>query len=138
MTKPTKDQIEQAIDIAFFNSVKKVADGRLKLSREQIDQATPEQLAELIAVHCMGWSKTTHGRLNGFSWYRPDTDDFEHHWQPHLPTEKGKAQCWDLARKYGLSVDFETGEITGSGASLRDLDLQIAVLRAILYSVIGE
>lgn len=28
-------------------------------------------------------------------------------YEPSQPTEKGKAQCWDLAEKYGIEIEFD-------------------------------
>lgn len=120
-----------------------------KPTKEQIDGATGERLAELVAVHCMGWRKQKHNvghAINGKDyWFNsglysvmPCKD-----WQPHLPTEKGKAQVIDLAEKYGISIDFHNGNkelnrIRNVWGKRFQGNWQIAVLRACLYSDIGE
>ncbi len=121
-----------------------------KPTKEQIDKATPEQLAEWVAVHCMGWLD------NDAYWMIPhqiDEDgnvDFEGYpkedWQPHLPTEKGIVQAISLAEKYDLVISF--CKMSGGNFlvtcplidPIREVDLswQTAVLRACLYSIIGE
>lgn len=68
-------------------------------------------------------------------------------WQPTSPTEKGKAQCWDLIVKYNLIVDSHF-----SGANYvhyedknnenayveNETDLQIAVVKAALLCAMGD
>ncbi len=124
-----------------------------KPTKEQINNAAGEQLSEWAAEWCMGWTHIDESPLQNFyefvgpsktrnpefynDYFRVNHKD----WQPHLPTEKGKAQAIDLAEKFGLSINFG-----GKYVYSRKLDKvfsadeswQIAVLKACLYSVIGE
>lgn len=65
-------------------------------------------------------------------------------YEPCSPTEKGKAQCWDLMVKHKLSVDIENGNVMTPGMaghchSIHDPDnWQIAVLKAAILVELGD
>lgn len=126
-----------------------------KLTPEIIESATDEQLKDLVAVYCLGWMRDNLSVIDEIlgdqvldawifipfsdgqkEWYMPYAE-----WQPYLDTEKGKAQAIDLAEKYGLSVNFG-GKYVYSRRLDRvfpaDKSWQIAVLKACLYSVMGD
>lgn len=107
-----------------------------KPTKQQIDGATPEQLAEWVAVHCMGWDIAKSGFYYNHSAPILKIKD----WQPHLPIEQGKAQAIDLAEKYALVVYPQSPAvfIPGVPEVILGDTWQTAVLRACLYSVIGE
>lgn len=108
-------------------------------------------------MHCMGWNpaevwkdgEIVHTTFKGeftpteageYAWRYRDLARLKD-WQPHLPTEKGKVQAIDLAEKYGLTVNFG-GKYVYSRRLDRvfpaDNSWQSAVLKACLYSAIGE
>lgn len=104
----------------------------------QITACTDErQLCEWAAMYCTGENITK--RADGIYLDVIGDDGFIRvtPYEPTSPTEKGEAQCWYLARKYGLSVDFETGEMVGPGVELRDLALQIAVVKAAIIAALN-
>lgn len=133
-----------------------------KPTKDQIDGATGEQLSEWVAVWCMGWhpaevwkdGKIVHTTFTGeftptepgeYAWRYLDLARFKG-WQPHLPTEKGKAQCWDIVcklvkeKRLGFvpaNLNFAIDDSDGYWISEGD-NPQEVVLRAYLYSVIGE
>ncbi len=71
-------------------------------------------------------------------WLMPAKD-----YQPSQSTEKGKAQCWDLAEKYGLcvvfgfpnEVIFNPMELDGS---VEYKNLQAAVVTAAILCALAE
>ena len=112
------------------------------MTKDQILKCTDLQtLADEVAVRCMGWAETNHGGSKG--WFN-NTSLIIDDWQPHLPTEKGKAQCFDLAQKCNLELDFvlncaryddNENELT---YEVNDENMQIAILKAALLSELGE
>ena len=117
----------------------------------QITECDDErQLREWAAVYCMGWSIVDiQGKPHWDKWTEITPKS---KWQPTSPTEKGKAQCWDLAVKYKLDLKFygnreypngaaycESGEDGFSWYVIRDENIQIAVVKAaILATLNGE
>lgn len=113
------------------------------MTKDEIINCTDGQaLADAVAVEVMGWRLDT------------EYDDWLFHgsamigrefWQPHKPTEKGKAQCWDLVITLQLCLvrneggvyfaikDMVTDETILSG--IEEQDPQIAVLKAALLTV---
>ena len=93
-----------------------------KPTKEQIDSATGERLSEWVAVWCMGWNHINESPLQNFyefvgpsktrnpeffnDYFRVNYKD----WQPHLPTEKGKAQCWELLSKYLVTLSLQLSD----------------------------
>ncbi len=84
------------------------------MNPNKITECTDEkQLCELAAIHCMGWELVKDDTPSPFGlkdrpyWNNfndPSADGcYDDEWQPTSPTEKGKAQCWDLAVKYDVS-----------------------------------
>ncbi len=69
-----------------------------------------------------------------------------HGWQPSQPTEKGKAQCWDLADMFNLSV-FNLGDGRfavfqeaegGLGSDVVSTNKQAAVVTAAILCALAE
>lgn len=130
-----------------------------KPTKEQIDGATGEQLSDWVAVWCMGWTHIDESPLQNFyefvgpsttrnpeffnDYFRVKYED----WQPHLPTERGKAQAIDLAEKYNLQLDMYLDRVayvdnlyhqTVWISFFDDKNWQKANMKACLYSVIGK
>lgn len=129
------------------------------ITKQQIEQATDQELADLVAVHCMGWTLIDERPSQHFYQYVApsrvrDPEFFNDvfrveyaYWQPHLNTDKGKVQAIDLADKLGLSVSFAPDDglnfingfdSSGNWIEVADNSWQIAVLRAALLSKIGD
>lgn len=107
------------------------------ITKQQIQDCNDgQQLADWAAEYCMGWLLDT------------EYDDWLFHgsamigrkfWQPHQPTETGKAQAIDLAEKYDFGVYPKRGEVYFSGSNSQWEDTwQIAVLKSALLSAIGD
>lgn len=88
----------------------------MKPTKEQILACDDEkQLNEWIAEICIGWERvklhTNFYKYAPEDYWRPISPDKPNgllckDWQPCSNTEKGKAQCWGLAEKYELELDF--------------------------------
>lgn len=113
------------------------------ITKQQIETCNNgQQLADWAAEYCMGWTfKAIKGLKDGF-YLAPDKKRLPRlHWQPHQPTEKGKAQAIDLAEKYRLSVNpyMLTAYIFKAQKLVPDKESwQIAVLKAALLLEIGD
>lgn len=119
------------------------------MTKDEIINCTDGQaLVDAVAVDVMEYSIVTipekgYIDMDSATWID---------WQPHKPTEKGKAQCWDLIEKFGMTIvtplvdgskgsskNTKTNIVTafsesGMGVSRRE-NLQIAVLEAALLTV---
>lgn len=114
------------------------------ITKQQIEQAQGQELADLVAVHCMGWRKQEDDPFYFSGWYLDNSHVLDlKNWQPHLNTDKGKAQCWDLAEKHDLELDFvlnyaryddKDNELTHE---VNDESMQTALLKACLLSKMG-
>lgn len=122
----------------------------MKPTKEQIFACNDEQqLIDWVAEVCMGWHLIQYylgcafdqdHYVNDELMYQRDIKD----WQPCSNTEKGKAQCWDLAEKYELELDFVLkcarydNKETELTYEVHAGCMQIAVAKAALISELGE
>lgn len=114
----------------------------------QITECTVErQLCEWAAVYCTEENITK--RADGIYLDVIGDDGYIRviPYQPTSPTEKGKAQAWDLAVKYGLTVEFINGDYCAhhseyymgqSKGPIEHENPQIAVVKAALLCAIGD
>ncbi len=69
--------------------------------------AMPAVERDAYAAEVLGWFVVTR-KCTDVRWYaRGELGEYimkESDWQPSQPTEKGKAQCWDLVERLGLIV----------------------------------
>lgn len=114
--------------------------------QQVIDCNDGQKLADEVAVVCMGWEVAVDESLQIADWI--DGEDGyimrKSSWQPHLPTDIGRWQCFDLAQKCDLELDFvlniaryddKENELT---YEVNDENMQIAILKACLLSQLGE
>ena len=116
---------------------------------EIINTQDGQALADAVAWECYGMPiEEVDGGIVGVEefYLLPDGSSMlKSNWQPHKPTEKGKAQCWDLMVMFDMHVDCDK-EITTVFKHFTDKDLimtqhenpQIAALKAALLSVRSE
>lgn len=99
--------LEDNLDNAFHNSVKKVANGRLNM--KPINEMTEQEKVEAVAVECMVLIIPP-----------PEVTDYDSfvnelevkNYNPLANTAEGIKQAIDLAVKYGLCIDFENKVVT--------------------------
>lgn len=108
------------------------------MTKDEIINCTDGQvLADAVAVEVMGWDLTG---VTGC--YVDQKGKVIKDWQPHLPTEKGKAQCWDLMIERKLAVAYDKLFLVSNGCNFSVItdkeNLQITALKAVLLSVRSE
>lgn len=114
----------------------------------QITECDDEKLlCEWAAVYCMGYNSSEAFadvymvKEMGSTHYLPKA-----RYQPTSPTEKGKAQCWDLEEKFQLSihsVDWYKSDVMwsarhGNNNSVFAKSRQVAVVKAALLCVMRD
>lgn len=117
------------------------------MTKDQILKCNDGQkLADAVAVEVMGWHKIE-SQKPPYEVFQTSQAKWVKDWQPHLPTEKGKAQAIGLAEKYKLAVHFDSEYVASNRFNSAPRYLirfkeagtwQIAVLKAVLLSQLGE
>lgn len=112
--------------------------------QEVINCNDGQALADEVALVCMYW--TNFDPKQPHKWYSKFRDGCyaAEDWQPHLTSHIGQSQCFDLAQKYNLELDFvlnaaryddKENELT---YEVNGENMQITILKACLLSQLGE
>jgi hypothetical protein len=110
----------------------------MKPTQEELQLKSNDELDELVAI-AQGWKFTDHYNQawmdeGSIAYYKDE-------YHPTQNTTEGKAQCWDLMFKCGLTIDMARGSVYFNGGLidfLADNPLQKAVVIAAILSLQGE
>lgn len=109
----------------------------LNLTQTQLTELAeqkPDEFVQMIKEICMGWD--TSEKFDNCTLPR-DEFLYRTNFNPLDKTERGRSQAFELAHKYGLSVDFESGEIIGPNVEFQYEDIQPAICIAAILTAQG-